>query len=115
MKFQTEHKTHPGFQAIKWLIENAKTTVDSIQDKEFGEIERTVKSFSGKLPYNMAQNLLKLAELGYKHPNSRELIINIDWLTNENTEHYVSATFGSLVSNQTRVEFYYKKFKPLNA
>ena len=112
MKFNAEHKNHPGFKAVKWLMEKAEVTKidDSPYTDESGlsiESNFTCKEFKGAVPHVMETHLYELAKLGYRHPKSIESIINISWVSNNGDykEHSVVVTFGK---RNGKIHFIYK-------
>ncbi|MFM6067371.1 MAG: hypothetical protein ACKPBB_11350 [Sphaerospermopsis kisseleviana] len=113
MRFNEAHRNHPGFKAVKWLIEKSKITTNekTVYNDNGVEIPTTdvFREFKGKIPHVMESSLYDLAALGYKHPTAIETIINISWTSNNNgkyKEHSVVIDFP-----KRQVRFLYKVFE----
>ncbi|MEM8603532.1 MAG: hypothetical protein AAGF24_06825, partial [Cyanobacteria bacterium P01_H01_bin.121] len=115
MRFKPEHKGTEGFDALRWVLDHCKLSFSKPLDdgEEWGPVNYDALSFDGKLPHRMHEAIWNLADLGYKHPNSVDRIINVDW-TSGNVEHRVSISFAKRRSQGNEVNVSYDKFTYLN-
>lgn len=114
MVFNEVHKQHPGFKAIKWMIEKSKVVTDrDVSDADFPNNRELVKEFKGRLPHRMIHDLEELGKLGYKL-NTIDFGIGVQWIAHKGSrskEHYITIQFGKYVSNGNKATMYYRTYE----